>query len=186
VRYQRLILPIVAVVAACATAGAGARQLEGLHFSAALSGAQMIPELDTRAAAVARVSFDPGFTEIRLAVETTTGFQATGAQLHCGFAGEDGPMVVSLMNPGPLAGLREGAPVTLRQPLVHGSGCQFQIGRQVNNVAALAFAMREGLVYITLGTREYPQGELRGQFLSIAEIGELELPDDRLSAPFPR
>jgi hypothetical protein len=56
----------------------------------------------------------------------------------------------------------------------------------VNNIAALAFAMRKGQIYVTLGTAAFPGGEVRGQFLSVAETGDLDLQDDRLTAPFPQ
>lgn len=184
--FRKHIAPLLALLAAFSSASGMAQETHGLRFNALLSGAQVIPAVDARLAALARVTFDAGLTEARLSFETTSGLRATGAQLHCGLPGEDGPVVASLLNPGPLSDLRDGAGVTLRQVAFQGSGCEFQIGRPVSNVAALAFAMREGLVYITLATREFPQGELRGQFLSVAETGELELPDDRLSAPFPR
>jgi tRNA pseudouridine-54 N-methylase len=49
--------------------------------------------------------------------------------------------------------------------LVGGAGCVDVIGRPVTNIAALAFAMREGLIYVNLHTTDNPAGEVRGQLL---------------------
>jgi hypothetical protein len=171
---------------ALACGAAHAAQIEGLQFNALLSGAQMVPEVDSDARALVRMSFDPAFTEAEISFETTAELSITSASVHCGLAGEDGPAVLDLLGPGPLAEIRDGTRVTIDQTQFGSPGCEFAIGRPVSNVAALAFAMREGLVYVMLGTSQAPGGELRGQFLSVAETGELELPDDRLAAPFPR
>jgi hypothetical protein len=158
----------------------------GLFYNAALSGAQVVPEVESPAGAVVRVAFDPAFSQVRIAIETTAGLHVTSAQLGCGFPGEQGNDVLGLFNPGPLFEIRSGTEVTLDQRHLVSAGCERRIGRSVHNLAALALAMREGLVYVTLGTQAFPAGELRGQFLSVAEVGEIELPDDRLVAPFPR
>jgi hypothetical protein len=39
------------------------------------------------------------------------------------------------------------------------------IGRPVNNIASLAFAMREGLIYANVHTSDVAGGEVRGQLL---------------------
>ncbi len=39
------------------------------------------------------------------------------------------------------------------------------IGRPVNNIAALALAMRDGLIYINVHTAAFGGGEIRGQLL---------------------
>jgi hypothetical protein len=39
------------------------------------------------------------------------------------------------------------------------------VGRPVNNIAALAFAKRDGLIYVNLHTPTQPAGEVRGQLV---------------------
>jgi hypothetical protein len=169
-----------------AGAGVWAEDTDGLRFSAVLSGAQVVPAVESTASALARVTFDQGFTEVHVRFETSANLNVTRAQIHCGLAGEDGPVVLSLLGPGPLFEVRHGTEVTLDQTHIGSTGCEFAIGQPVNNIAALAFAMRKGQIYVTLGTAAFPGGEVRGQFLSVAETGDLDLQDDRLTAPFPQ
>ena len=44
-----------------------------------------------------------------------------------------------------------------------GADCVPIIGRPVNNIAALAFAMEQGLIYINVHTTDNLPGEVRGQ-----------------------
>jgi hypothetical protein len=46
-----------------------------------------------------------------------------------------------------------------------GADCTPIVGRPVNNIAALAFAMRNGLIYANVHTDVFPAGEQRGQML---------------------
>ncbi|MFU8817794.1 MAG: CHRD domain-containing protein, partial [Pseudomonadales bacterium] len=177
------------LISASSYAGADS---QGLRFNAALSGAQIVPAVETRAGAIARVEFDPAFTQVRVSFRTTGDLHVTSAQLHCAPPGEVGPAVLQLLNPGPLFELRDRTAATLDHRHIAAATCAAASGidvrgrRSVNNIAALAFAMRDGLIYVSVDSLRFPQGELRGQFLPVAETGELELPDDRLVAPFPR
>ena len=70
-----------------------------------------------------------------------------------------------LVDPGPLAfdgGKVEG---TLTNADFNDVDCVPNIGRPVNNIAALAFAMREGLIYANVHTTDFLPGEIRGQML---------------------
>lgn len=89
------------------------------------------------------------------------------AHFHCGRAGENGPVVVDLFGPvdagvdvdGELA---EGT-VTIADFRV--VDCVSVIGRPVNNIASLAFAARDGLIYANVHSLANTGGEVRGQLL---------------------
>ncbi len=71
----------------------------------------------------------------------------TAAHFHCALAGANGPIALGLINPGNL--ILDGDQI--RGTLTNDDfpdmdACLDPIGRPVNNVASLAFAMRDGLV----------------------------------------
>ncbi len=141
-----------------------------LRFRATLNGAQEV----TAAGGVAtdttgriRINFNRGLSEadFRLIVKDGTGI--TQAHLHCGRAGSNGPAVVFLF--GFIAGgvdvngkLSEG---TLINADFFGADCIPFIGRPVNNIASLALAARDGLIYANVHSVANPGGEVRGQLL---------------------
>jgi hypothetical protein len=88
-----------------------------------------------------------------------------GAHFHCGQAGVNGPVAFGILNPGPLLEVGEHTRVTLTNQAFTGEDCASVVGRPVNNIAALAFAMRDGLVYVNLHTPTEPTGEVRGQLV---------------------
>ena len=51
-----------------------------------------------------------------------------------------------------------------------GSDCVPTIGRVVNILASLAFAMREGLIYDNVHTVFRPGGEVRGQMIEVIDV----------------
>jgi hypothetical protein len=146
----------------------------GLEFEARLSSAQEVPENPSEAKANIEVEFDKGFTEleIELNVRDTVGF-ITRAHFHCAKPGENGPIVFGIFDPGPfpvpmdvtslkLEGILKNADYT-------GADCVPTIGRVVNNLASLAFAMREGLIYANVHTAFRPGGEVRGQMIEVID-----------------
>ena len=51
-----------------------------------------------------------------------------------------------------------------------GADCVPTIGRVVNNLASLAFAMRDGLIYANVHTRpQFMGGEVRGQMVEVID-----------------
>lgn len=157
-----------------ALAIAGFAQAEEQKFNAALSGAQEVV-LDeeqnliaggtaTAAKGQIQARFDSAFTElhVNLRIMNLTG-NFTAAHFHCGRPGENGPVAFGMVGPGPLMfdGMRIRG--TLTNLDYTGADCVEMVGRPVNNLASLAFAMRDGLVYANVHSDVFPAGEIRGQ-----------------------
>lgn len=119
---------------------------------------------DTDAEGRIRAKFDSSFTrvEVNLRADNLAGAFAA-AHFHCGRPGENGPVAFGLVNPGPLTFDGRRIRGTLTNADFTGADCLPVIGRPVNNIVSLAFAMREGLIYANLHTDVFPPGEIRGQ-----------------------
>ena len=161
-RTVTLILCILAVfLAFTSTAHAG-----GLNFKADLSTAQEVspvpgPGLIT--SAKVRAKFDKTLTLVDVKLEVNGGANVVAAHFHCERPGANGPVAFGLFTPGPLAYDGSKAKGALINADFTGADCVPTIGRPVNNIAALAFAMRDGLIYINLHTTDNFPGEVRGQ-----------------------
>ncbi|HEX7060871.1 MAG TPA: CHRD domain-containing protein [Woeseiaceae bacterium] len=106
--------------------------------------------------------------DVHLVIEGLTNTFAA-AHFHCGPPGANGPIVFGLVNPGRLT--FDGVAVVgrLTNADYTGEDCTEIIGRPVNNLVSLAFAMRDGLVYANVHTDTFPNGEIRGQMLDDAD-----------------
>ena len=111
------------------------------------------------------VTFDDALTEVDVKLKVDGGDNVVAAHLHCALPGEDGPVAFGLFSPGPLVFDGKEAKGVLTNADFTGADCNDFIGRPVNNVAALAFAMREGLIYVNVHTTDNLAGEVRGQLL---------------------
>jgi len=167
---------VAAMLLALASAWAGASEParvargEGLAFQAVLSPTQGVPEPGgaitiERGVFRARVRPDLSAMDVVLLVEPSSPVLA--AHLHCGRAGTTGPIPFGLINPGRLVFDGNVARGTLTNEDFTGSDCTEFVGRPVNNIAALALAMRDGLIYVNVHTADNPPGEVRGQVLEI-------------------
>jgi len=140
----------------------------GLKFSARLSGAQEGQGVDSAGAGSVSVRFDAAFTQVfvDLRVGNLTG-NFTRAHFHCNRPGANGPIAFGLVAPGPLVFDGRRVRGVLTNADFNGADCTSValVGRPVNNIAALAFAMRDGLVYLNVHTDLFPGGEIRGQLL---------------------
>src|SRR5262245_19806 len=146
----------------------------GLAFEARLSSAQEVPENPSEAKANIEVEFDKGFTELKfvLRVRDTVGI-ITRAHFHCNKPGENGPIVFGIFDPGPFPVPMDVTSLKLEGTLKNadytGADCVPTIGRVVNNLASLAFAMREGLIYANVHTMFRPGGDVRGQMIEVID-----------------
>ncbi len=138
-----------------------------LRFRADLSGAQEVPGVITETTGKLRLNFDRGLTEADFRLRVNDGTGITQAHLHCARAGTNGPVVAFLF--GFIAGgvevdglLSAG---TLTNADFLGADCTGTAGRPINNIASLAFAARDGLIYVNVHSVANPAGEVRGQLL---------------------
>lgn len=149
----------------------------GLRFEADLSAEQEVKETSsgsgvfvpagivTDATGEVEAKFDEALTRVDVKLRVRDAVNVTAAHFHCGLPGENGPVALGLFNPGPLVFDGEKAEGTLTNEDFQQADCNPPIGRPVNNIAALAFAMREGLIYTNVHTQSNPGGEIRGQML---------------------
>ena len=140
---------------------------DGLKFEAELSGAQEVPEVVTDTTGEINAKFDDALTEVEFKLKVFDGVAVTQAHFHCGRAGENGPVVAFLF--GFVTGGVDVDGVLASDTLTNadftGADCDSIIGRPVNNIASLAFAARDGLIYANVHTVANPPGEVRGQLL---------------------
>lgn len=162
---------------------------DDFNFLAYLSGAQEVvppdspatpsPGVSTQGAGVFAMRAFPDLSaaNFRLAVRNMTG--VTQAHLHCGRAGQNGPVVVPLMQPNDqgadMSGVLGQGRITNEHIVESASGCEQIIGRPVRNIASLVAAAFEGLIYANVHTVANPAGEIRGQ---VIPTGDDDLDDD--------
>lgn len=168
-----------AILAATFFVAISTASADGHVFEARLSGAQEVPDADTGAKGKIIVKFDQAFTKVSvdLRIKNLAGNFAA-AHFHCNRPGVNGSVAFGLVNPGPLTFDGRRIRGTLTNADFTGSDCAGAVGRPVNNIAALAFAMRDGLVYTNVHSSEFPGGEIRGQMLEIEDDDDHDDDDD--------
>ena len=165
-KFYGTVLILVAFLTVSSTAyGDGDRALK---FRATLSGAQEVPEVVTDTTGEIKVKFNKALSEAEFRLVVRDGVGVLVAHFHCQRPGLNGPVVIFLYS-GPVTDVDgELARGTLTNAGFLAAGttvCPGLIGRPVNNIASLAFAMRDGLIYANVHTVAHPGGEARGQLL---------------------
>lgn len=127
-------------------------------FQATLSGANEVPARGTAAAGA--VGFSVEGTTVRYTIETNAITSVTGAHIHSGAAGVNGPIRISLY-PGPGVNFATTPTGALNGVLIEGT---FNAS-QVTGVTfeQLLEQMRAGTAYANVHTSTFPGGEIRGQ-----------------------
>jgi CHRD domain len=163
---RMLVLVVLLALALLAPAAAA---LAGDNFVATLSGDQEVPARDTHAVGVATFKLSEDGTALGFKVNVANIDNVVAAHVHCGAAGVNGPVGVTLFG-GPAGGgavngtLAEG---TVTAPDA-GNACGW------TSLAAVLAAMVSGNAYVNVHTNDgvappntgpgdFPGGEIRGQ-----------------------
>lgn len=158
---------LVTAVSACmlmftGAASAGAKALQFFTVATPEQEVAATP-VESDSTAVGVVFFDSGLTRAHVRIDLRGPITPLAAHFHCGRAGANGDVAVGLLAPGETFG--DPRRVTITNEDFAGADCTDEIGRPVNNIAALALAMRDGLIYLNLHSAASPAGEVRGQML---------------------
>lgn len=164
--YRVCVRSLIAAVL-LASAGAASSSSSGLRFYAILAGEQEVPEVASEARARGLALFDSALTRVFVRIDIHGPLTVLAAHFHCARAGTNGPIAFGILNPGPLVEVGRRVRVTLTNDDFTGADCVGTAGRPVNNIAALAQAMDDGLIYLNLHSPESPTGEIRGQMLEL-------------------
>ncbi len=146
-----------------------------LKFKVGLSGAQEVSPpapvngVDTMTTGNLKIFFNNSLSKAEYRLLMHDGVGITQAHLHCGRAGENGPVVAFLfgleVDGVNVNGMLVRATLTNEDITDVGSDCSGSIGRPVNNIASLAAAALDGLIYVNVHSLSNPAGEVRGQLL---------------------
>jgi hypothetical protein len=153
----------LAVLALAPTASAGE------NFVAPLSGDQEVPGRDTPATGVAKFKLREDGTVLLFKINVEDITNVAAAHIHCGGAGVNGPVGVTLYSAAPAGGavsgtLAEGT-ITAADP---GNACGW------TDLASILAAIETGNTYVNVHTNDgvapantgpgdFPGGEIRGQ-----------------------
>ena len=137
------------------------RIIEKQTFRAHLRGSDESTPNESKSHGQFRLTLSDDGTELHYQLAVTNIENVTGAHIHCGIVGLDGPIVVSLMI-GTASGkriLQEGTITSA--DIAAGSSC---IG-EVPTIDALVNSIRNEATYVNVHTTALPGGEIRGQIL---------------------
>jgi hypothetical protein len=124
-------------------------QLQGMKFTAQLSGKDESPSVDSTATGTAQFQLNPDGKELTydLTTKDLKGFMM--AHIHQGKAGENGPPV---------------APLSMGKGKITASDLQGPLsGKQMKDLVDL---MSHGGAYVNIHTQQHQDGEIRGQITS--------------------
>jgi CHRD domain len=172
-RFCATFFMLAALLAVSSSAYSDQRSDRRLRFEATLSGAQEVPTVTTETTGEIKVDFDEGLTQAEFDLSVFNGVEVRVAHFHCERPGRNGPVVIFLfesVDPIDVDGELVEGTLTNAGFLPAGAGagpmdCPALIGRPINNIASLAFAMRDGLIYANVHTVANPGGAARGQLL---------------------
>ncbi|MFL6404808.1 MAG: CHRD domain-containing protein [Nitrososphaeraceae archaeon] len=165
-----------AAVTATATAGqSSSSSSSGKEFSARLTGDKEVPPVDTDATGRIRLTANSqqDVLDYQLSVSNLNGV-ATGAHIHRGSAGTNGPIVANLNIRSTFAGASASASAgggsAMTSTSTGGTITSADLkgplaGKQVSDLIKL---IEDGKAYVNVHTRQHTNGEIRGQLTSLS------------------
>ena len=134
-------------------------QTEG--FTAALSGGEEVPPVDTTATGVASFTV-MGEESVKYDVNVTGMDKVTAAHIHSAPKGENGEVVVTLFKADSPTGEKSGS-------LANGTITNSTLEGDMQGLAVIDLikAMERGETYVNVHTEENPNGEIRGQISAV-------------------
>jgi Cu/Zn superoxide dismutase len=147
----------------------------GKEFSARLTGDKEVPPVDSDATGRIRLTANSqqDALDYQLSVSNLNGV-ATGAHIHRGSAGTNGPIVANLNIRGTFAGASASASAgggsAMTSTSTGGTITSADLkgpleGKQVSDLIKL---IEDGKAYVNVHTRQHPNGEIRGQLTSLS------------------
>lgn len=130
-------------------------------YSAALTGSQEVPPVTTEMTGTIFVKTSSPTAVSEFTLNVHKGDHVTGAHLHCGEMGKNGPVVAFLFGKGGGSDVSGELKVTSSTLTLESSSSQCPT--PINSTADLISAMNDGKIYANVHTKDNPNGEIRGQ-----------------------
>lgn len=151
-----LVLSVFATAASPLGADEGKKAEEPKKYSATLSGKEVVPAVNTEAKGTAIFTMNEELDGINYSIDVSNLKNVTGAHIHKGKRGLNGPVVLALIE-GKAEGEVEGN-------LVEGVILEMDLegplqGKSLDDLIKL---FRNKEAYVQIHTEEHPKGELRG------------------------
>lgn len=126
-------------------------------FKAHLTGKDFTPPVQTKATGTASVEVEKGEKALEYRLHVKDIMDVTGAHIHTGKAGQEGPPVLALFT-GEKKGKYSGT-------LAKGKATDKDLmgPMQGKTIADLVNEMRAGNAYVNVHTAAHPEGEIRGE-----------------------
>ena len=185
-QLQKFVRPVTATATASAgpssPASSSSSQSDKI-FTARLTGDKEVPPVDTDATARIRLTeSSQDALDYRLSVSNLNGV-VTGAHIHRGSSGTNGPIVANLNIGGAFASASAGDGAATTSTSTGGTITSTELkgplaGKQISDLIKL---IEGGQAYVNVHTRQHPNGEIRGQLSSSSSAGET-FDDDGISA----
>ena len=179
-QLQKFVKPVTATATASAgpsspTSSSSSSSSSDKIFSARLTGDKEVPPVDTDATARIRLiaNSQQDALDYRLSVSNLNGV-VTGAHIHKGTAGTNGPIVANLKVGGTFASASAGDGGASTSTSTGGTITSADLkgplaGKQISDLIKI---IEDGQAYANVHTRQHPNGEIRGQLSSSSSSGE--------------